>query len=602
MIMEEGKMKKKIVKFGAVLLAALLMLVVPSASANIPPVADAEPDYQEANVGETVNFYGWYSYDPDGYIVEWYWEFGDGGYGYGNYTSHVYTAPGYYNVTLTVMDNENATDTDIVGVKIWPLSDYPPWIEVYSPGYSYNESYYQGDTISVYWYADDDNPLPSNPINISYGTWSGTSGNWTTIENDYPNDGYYYWNTSTVPCPYSYWMNLSVYDSIGQTTFGYSNYSFEILCAGDTPPHIEVIEPGGTPGQLYYVGDNITIFWDAYDDNPLPTNPISIFYGNTNGSYMPIVIDYPNFGLYDWNTTGVSPGIYWLKITVYDSIGQTSVDYSTYSFELECGDCPPVPPTLTSAVLSGPDNQDVTINWELSGDDGSGEDDVVEYEIYYSTSYAADGSGYTLLATVAPGTTTYTHAGAGDGDPDNYFYYVQAVDGCGQIGWNGQAGKFVRELRGGYKEMVSIPLVQADTSLLEVIKTITGSYHSLMLYQGACNKRQWVVYKPGWVRDFHIDHKMGFFIKVRKNDDLVVAGLVPESTTISLCQGAWNLIGYPSFTPDTVGNVLSSISHKGVKVITMNRPQHMIRLSDSDMMSAGNGYWIKVLTSQTLVI
>jgi len=263
---------------------------------------------------------------------------------------------------------------------------------------------------------------------------------------------------------------------------------------------------------------------------------------------------------------------------------------------------PPYPPVFLSAKLTSFDNTDVTLTWNLSGDDGAGEDDVIAYRIYYGTTYSKYGSGYKLLDTVPAGTTTYTHLDAGDGDLNNYFYFIIAIDFEGLSSWKGQAGKYVRELRGGHKEMISIPLIQSDTSLLEVIKTIEGSYHSLMLYQGPCNKRQWNIYKPGWVRDFHIDHKMGFFIKVLEDDHLIVAGLVPGSTNITLCQDAWNLIGYPSLIPDTVGNVLSSITYKGVKVITKNRPQHMIRLRGIDFMSDGNGYWVKVLATQTLTI
>ena len=71
-------------------------------------------------------------------------------------------------------------------------------------------------------------------------------------------------------------MNISVYDSIGQTTFDESNHSFTIFCPGDSPPMITAYEPGGTAGQTYIQGDIITVTWKAIDDNPLPPTPINI--------------------------------------------------------------------------------------------------------------------------------------------------------------------------------------------------------------------------------------------------------------------------------------------------------------------------------------
>ena len=47
----------------------------------------------------------------DGSIVSWDWKFGDGETGTGETVSHSYSLEGIYNVTLTVTDNDGATDT-----------------------------------------------------------------------------------------------------------------------------------------------------------------------------------------------------------------------------------------------------------------------------------------------------------------------------------------------------------------------------------------------------------------------------------------------------------------------------------------------------------
>lgn len=82
-----------------------------------PPVAGAGPD-QTVFVGEVVTFDGSGSYDPDGEIVSYEWNFGDGSYGSGVNPTHTYTAVGTYEVTLTVTDNSGAVDSDTMTVIV----------------------------------------------------------------------------------------------------------------------------------------------------------------------------------------------------------------------------------------------------------------------------------------------------------------------------------------------------------------------------------------------------------------------------------------------------------------------------------------------------
>jgi len=48
------------------------------------------------------------SYDPDGTIVNWTWDFGDGNISYERYPRHTYTETGEYTVNLTIRDNLGA--------------------------------------------------------------------------------------------------------------------------------------------------------------------------------------------------------------------------------------------------------------------------------------------------------------------------------------------------------------------------------------------------------------------------------------------------------------------------------------------------------------
>lgn len=87
------------------------------ASQNKKPIANAGGDYY-GEVNEPVCLDASKSYDPDGTIVSYTWDFGDGTSGSGKKVSHTYAAPGDYTVTLTVRDDDGAVDTDTAVVHI----------------------------------------------------------------------------------------------------------------------------------------------------------------------------------------------------------------------------------------------------------------------------------------------------------------------------------------------------------------------------------------------------------------------------------------------------------------------------------------------------
>jgi hypothetical protein len=239
---------------------------------------------------------------------------------------------------------------------------------------------------------------------------------------------------------------------------------------------------------------------------------------------------------------------------------------------------PPAAPELASAVLAGGSNEDVVITWTLSADDGAGDSDVLHYAVYVSDSYDYEGDGYSFLGQAGSGESSFTHALAGDGDWTDHFYYVQANDTSGNGNWTGQAG-----------------LVQEDTTLEVVLQTLAGSFKHVRYYKSSDQSDHWKTY---WTFKtyrtlFDIDHKMGFWIDMTKDDHLVVAGLVPEMTQIELGHN-WNLVGYPSFIDRTVSEALAGIDWKKVQGWGNTQPYHQKQMSGSDIMTAGEGYWIWV--------
>ncbi|PIV69192.1 MAG: hypothetical protein COS08_05210, partial [Euryarchaeota archaeon CG01_land_8_20_14_3_00_38_12] len=58
------------------------------------------------------------SYDLDGYITDYAWDFGDGTNGTGMVVSHMYAVHGVYNVTLNITDDDYATNETVIPVEL----------------------------------------------------------------------------------------------------------------------------------------------------------------------------------------------------------------------------------------------------------------------------------------------------------------------------------------------------------------------------------------------------------------------------------------------------------------------------------------------------
>ncbi|MCK4457806.1 MAG: PKD domain-containing protein [Thermoplasmata archaeon] len=298
------------------------------------------------------------------------------------------------------------------------------------------------------------------------------------------------------------------------------------------------------------------------------------------------------------NHTFSSVGRYYVDLTVTDDDNLSDSDVVLVLVL----DPAPYAPVLTRTTLTGASQSELTIEWELSSDDGSGFDDVINYAVYWSDSYDSSGAGYQFLTELPPGTTSLTLAGWGDGDWSDYFVYVQANDTDGYTNWEGQAGKFVRFMEAG-KRIASVPLVQDDETLETVLQSLTGSYNHVRYYKSSDQSDHWKSY---WTFKtyrtlFEINHKMGFWIQITKDDHLVVAGLVPEVTEIQLGH-QWNLVGYPCFFDDSVGGALSAIDWTKIDGYSDTPPYHLRHLSPADIMTAGEGYWIWVDVPQVWMV
>jgi PKD repeat protein len=86
-------------------------------STRTPPIADAGGPYS-GTVHVALAFNGSGSRDPDGSVVGYEWNFGDGGAAAGAMPVHTYTVPGTYAVTLTVTDSDGLTHSGSTTARV----------------------------------------------------------------------------------------------------------------------------------------------------------------------------------------------------------------------------------------------------------------------------------------------------------------------------------------------------------------------------------------------------------------------------------------------------------------------------------------------------
>jgi WD40 repeat protein/uncharacterized caspase-like protein len=92
-----------------------------------PPTADFSFEPTSPSILDTVQFDAVKSSDPDGYVTDWKWDFGDGTTSTSQKPTHQYSQKGTYTVVLTVTDNDHLTGTkpaSITVVNIPPVAQF----------------------------------------------------------------------------------------------------------------------------------------------------------------------------------------------------------------------------------------------------------------------------------------------------------------------------------------------------------------------------------------------------------------------------------------------------------------------------------------------
>jgi parallel beta-helix repeat protein len=153
---------------------------------NQPPVAVASANPANGDVPLTVQFSSDGSYDPDGGIATFAWDFGDGNISSEADPAHTYTAAGTYNATLTVTDEDGATGNATVTIDVAQVSQNELHVQAQDVSrQQLSRRFWRGvDTILI---ADQNNqPVAGVNVTVAYsgpneGQANGVTGSDGTV-------------------------------------------------------------------------------------------------------------------------------------------------------------------------------------------------------------------------------------------------------------------------------------------------------------------------------------------------------------------------------------------------------------------------------------
>jgi len=150
---------------------------------NRPPICAFTESAETVYIGQPIYFNASSSYDPDGTIVSYFWDFGDGTNATGIVVEHAYATNGTYTVTLTVTDDDGATDS-LSSTKTILWNDLPIAIFTESA-----ETVYTDEVI--YFNASDSYDPDGTIIDYLWDFGDGTNATGAIVSHSYADNSLY---------------------------------------------------------------------------------------------------------------------------------------------------------------------------------------------------------------------------------------------------------------------------------------------------------------------------------------------------------------------------------------------------------------------------
>jgi len=394
------------------------------------------------------------------------------------------------------------------------------------------------------------------------------------------------------------YYQVCVYAWDDKTNLNSTGACADLVIVDDLPPEISNVLVNDSVSSSVRIGTPVFLNATISDVNTGNLNIAAANYTDGAGNFassLPMLAVNGNFdepvedvtAVID--TSGMSLGMH--SICVYAEDSWPSYNLVGVCVSLDVVGFGPAPPVMMDAQLTGVGLADVLVTWQRSGDDGIGMDNVVSYQLFSATDIGGPWALEQSFPATDQPTYQYICTGYGYGNPSNFFFYVEAFNNILTSASPNMASKFTRHLTADV-HLVSVPLVLSDTSIGTVFQTIQVA----KVWTHDSSDDSWSSYmeaKPYKGDLWNIDHKKGYWVDILAEDDFVVAGLVPAVTQIQLYRG-WNLISFPSFVAGfTVADL--KLLESGIMRIEgydATDPYCLKLLLDTDVLVAGNGYWV----------
>ncbi|HEV8290114.1 MAG TPA: PKD domain-containing protein [Candidatus Norongarragalinales archaeon] len=245
--------------------APVTFTVLSNATVNVPPVAYASVDNSTPVTGQLITFNASASYDPDGFIVSYFWDFGDASNATGVTANHSYSIGGLYTATLTVTDNGTASNstTLLINVSTPFIDTVAPTVIILSP----LNATYNVTTIPVDIFATDNVAVTSTWFN-----WNGTNQTFAGITN------------ITVPSNGTYTLNAFASDAagnVGTDTVTFTVNTSASANVSNIPPVAYATADNYTPVVGQIVTLNASASYDPDNNTPLS---YQWFYGDATNT------------------------------------------------------------------------------------------------------------------------------------------------------------------------------------------------------------------------------------------------------------------------------------------------------------------------------
>ncbi|KYK31064.1 MAG: hypothetical protein AYK22_02645 [Thermoplasmatales archaeon SG8-52-3] len=383
-----------------------------------PPKADFKYSVDEKNV----SFDGSRSYDYDGTIITYEWDFGDGNTGNGLNVDHTYTEDGDYDVTLDVTDDDGKTDSTIKSVLV---DSTPPEVIDNTP-----DTATTGDIFTFNATVTDNVEVDFVNVNYKYDDGPNLNVDLVNTEGDY-------WEGSIIV---EHVLEIIYYSIYAQDTYG-NGYCCNLKNVTIIDNDLSEITNLKVDPEVQMAGHYVNISAVVIDNIELSEVNLHVEFPDSSEEIYPI-IDNKIGDTYYLNQTYIPEGTYSFYILAKDTSGNENVS-ETKTFDIVIGTAPENP------QINGPSSggTDTPIEFQFKSIDGDG------HNVYYYVDWG-DGTSEDWFGPFPSGTwQTKSHTWTEKGD---YTVRAKAKDITGlESGWSEQVINIPRNKDGIQKYQVT---------------------------------------------------------------------------------------------------------------------------------------------------